>query len=189
MSSPIIFADHILKFFKDNLPNLDSNYLEIGVYFGVSISELADTFPKKKIFAIDPFIEDGNTSWHSEVAYTERLNPQRTHAFELAESKSNLKIFEMTSQKFYNELTEDQIQSMNVGAVFIDGDHHYEHVATDYKLALALINKKQGIVVFDDDSLEPVRTAMNEFEQVAQDRITEKIDLTRTATAYRLKAI
>ena len=189
MTSPIIFTDHILAFFKNNLLNLNSNYLEIGVYFGISISELANEFPNKKIFAIDPFIEDGNTSWHSGITHTEPLNTQRTHALKLAESKTNLKLFEMTTQEFYNNLTEEQIQLMNVGAVFIDGDHHYEHATIDYKLALALIGKKQGLIVFDDDNIESVRRAMDEFELAAQDIITEKITLPRTSTAYRLNSL
>jgi hypothetical protein len=189
MTAPILFADHILGLFKNNLPNLDSNYLEIGVYFGISVADLANTFPNKKIYAIDPFIEDGNTSWHSQVGNTEKLNPQRAHALALIQSKSNIEFFETTSQEFYNSLTEEKIESMNVGAIFIDGNHHYEHVVNDYKLSLALIGKKQGLIVFDDDSLEPVRKAMNEFEEVAKDRIMLKMDLGRTSTAYNLKAI
>jgi len=181
-----IFADHVLNFFKNNLKDDGFNYLEIGVYFGVGISTLADEFPKKQIFAIDPFIEDGNTSHHSGVGENQPLRSQRGNTFELASTRPNIKIFEMTSQQFYTELTEDAITSMNVNAVFIDGDHHYEHVVNDYKLALSLIGNKPGIVVFDDTSLDGVVRAMAEFENSIQSRLAEKIDLGRTSMAYKL---
>ena len=70
---------------------------------------------------------------------------------------------------------EDVLHEFNVSAVFVDGSHHYVDVVNDYKLAMDLLNKKRGIICFDDLQVPDVAKAVEEFEVFAHDRITEKI--------------
>jgi hypothetical protein len=165
-----------------------ANYLEIGIYYGESIARLADHYPDRKIYAVDPFIEDGNTTHHSGVEEHGALTTQREHAFNLAATRPNITIFEQTSRDFYQNLNKYKIMDMRVGAVFIDGNHHYEHVTIDWKLALALLENRSGVVAFDDTGMTDVQQAMREFEQACGDRIVECIDLGRTAAVYKLRA-
>ena len=183
-----LFTDHVCDYFKNNMPE-DANYLEIGIYYGESIANLADRYPDKKIYAVDPFIEDGNTTHHSGVEEHGPLTSQRAHAFGLASTRPNIQIFEQTSKEFYQNLNKYKIMDMRVGAVFIDGNHHYEHVVTDYRLALTLLEDRAGMIAFDDTGMTDVAQAMREFEQECGDRIIERIDLGRTAMVYKLKSI
>ena len=44
------------------LSNSEFNYLEIGCFDGYNLAVLAEKFPNKTIYGIDPFINDGNIS-------------------------------------------------------------------------------------------------------------------------------
>jgi len=184
-----MFTDQVLEYVKTVLPTVTGNYLEIGVYDGQSIGTLGKDFPNKTIFAVDPFIEDGNTSWTSGVKVGNQLNSQRESTYNFIKDKSNVKLFEVTSHDFYASLTDEKIRDYNIQIVFIDGDHHYDHITNDYKLALSLIGSKNGIIIFDDDHIPDVNRSMNEFKTLIGSRINKIIDLKRTAWAYEIKAI
>ena len=181
----ILFTNHVCDYFQNNMPD-DANYLEIGIYYGVSIANLADRYPDRKIYAVDPFIEDGNTTHDSGVDQHGPLTSQRAHAFGLAVTRPNITIFPVTSLEFSQNLTPEEIKDLRIGAVFIDGNHHYEHVVIDYRLALALLEDRAGVIAFDDTGMTDVAQAMREFELACGDRIVERIDLGRTAMVYKL---
>ena len=184
-----MFSHDTLNFFKTHLDQLNTNYLEIGVYRGESIRDLAIAFPNKTIIGVDPFIEDGNTTHDSMVAQGGALLTQRELTFNGIKNLTNVKFYEMTSEKFYKELTPSLIDELNVGSVYIDGSHWYDDVVVDYKLALDLIGKKSGIVCFDDLHIEGVVKACNEFITICGDRITRRIDLNISNSVFVLKAI
>jgi hypothetical protein len=184
-----MFTKHILEYVKAILPTVEGNYLEIGVYDGESIGTLGKDFPDKTIFAVDPFIEDGNTSWTSGISIGNRLNSQRESTYNFIKDKSNVKLFEVMSHDFYTSLTDDKIRDYNIQIVFIDGDHHYDHVTNDYKLALSLIGSKSGIIIFDDDYIPDVNRAIDEFKFINGSRIVKILDLTNSSWAYEIKAI
>ncbi len=169
-----ILSPSILELFKDNLKDYDGNYLEIGVYNGTSIASLGDIYPNKKIYGIDPFIEDGNTSHATNKDAGEVLINQKENTLNQIKDKSNVVLFEMTSKRFVEELNSEKINEMNISAVFIDGDHRYEHSKNDAELALSLIGNKSGIVVFDDPGIPDVFSVINEFEIMLGSRLIAK---------------
>ena len=67
----VCLADYIRDFLLTS--GFKNNYLEIGVFDGEIISEIAKKFSSKQCYAIDPFIEDGNTSHISGIEANERL--------------------------------------------------------------------------------------------------------------------
>ena len=168
------FAIKALEHFTNNLKNYDGNYLEIGVFDGDSIASLGNLYPNKKIYGVDPFIEDGNTSHTTNKSAGEVLINQKESTLNLIKDKSNVTLFEMTSKRFFEELNDKKIKELNINAVFIDGDHHYEHVKNDVELTLTLIGNKKGLVIFDDVSLSDVSKAHNEFEILLGSRIIKK---------------
>jgi hypothetical protein len=185
----MIFTPKTLAFFNHYLNQYDTNYMEIGVYYGQSIKELSENFPNKLIIAIDPFIEDGNTSHHSNVQFGQPLTLPKANVLSFLSSHKNIKLFETTSVEFYKTLTEKQIQELNIGCFFIDGSHHYPDVANDYMLCLAMLQSKKGIICFDDLHLKDVQRAYNEFINIASSRISKIVDVSEISKAVILNTI
>ena len=82
----------------------------------------------------------------------------------------------MTSHVYKDKLTDDQIESMNVSVVVIDGNHHYDFVVNDYQLAIQLIGNKEGCVIFDDTDKQDVNRALLEFVDLYENRIIGESD-------------
>jgi cephalosporin hydroxylase len=183
------FAIKALEYFTNHLKDYDGNYLEIGVFNGDSIASLGDLYPNKKIYGVDPFIEDGNTSHATGKNFGEIIVNQKESTLNLIKDKSNIVLFEMTSKSFFEELNDKKIKELNINAIFIDGDHHYEHVKNDVELTQALIGNKKGLVIFDDTRLEDVQKAMNDFEQALGSRIINKEYIDCCYMIYTMKEI
>jgi len=98
------FAIKALEHFTNHLKNYDGNYLEIGVFNGDSIASLGDLYPNKKIYGVDPFIEDGNTSHATSKRFGEELTNQKESTLNLIKDKSNVILFKMTSKSFLKNL-------------------------------------------------------------------------------------
>jgi hypothetical protein len=169
----ILFTPSVLEFFKTELSSLSGNYLEIGVYNGLSLKELGLLYPNKKIIGIDPFIEDGCTSHNSKKAFNEHLDIQKNNTLNNIQGIPNIELYEMTSDVFFKNNV-DRLYEFDVSAIFIDGSHHYKDVTNDYKLSMALLNKKGGVICFDDLQVPDVILAVEEFEILERDRIVEK---------------
>ena len=159
----------------DTLKKYQGNYLEIGVYNGDAIANIARAYPEKYIIGIDPFIEDGCTSHDSGVVKGNRLITQRDETYRNIKDLKNVFFYEMTSGYFYQNITEKHVSDANVNVVMIDGDHSYDAVKTDIDLALRMIGNKNGEISFDDISLDDVKRAMIYFEKIAGNRIIQKI--------------
>jgi len=123
-----MFATAAFNFFENCLCDIPTNYLEIGVYNGDSIQRLALAFPDKLIVGVDPFIEDGCTSHNSKVNAGERLIAQELSTKKLIKGIPNIMCFKQTSKEFFTRLPDNVVTFLNIGAVFIDGSHHYEDV-------------------------------------------------------------
>ena len=158
-------------FFRQELSKSDLNYLEIGVFNGDSIAELAKLNPNKMIYGIDPFIEDGCTMHTTHVKENESMPVQRQNTYNNISGLSNIKLFEQKTSEF------DNTQDLNIGWILIDGSHHYEDVCIDIKIAMKQIGNKKGGIVFDDTNYAPVIQAHNEFLIEYKDRITNTVDL------------
>lgn len=159
-----ILGLHLYTTLIDNLNQTKYNSLEIGVFNGAGTAMIARTFPDKIIYAIDPFIEDGNTDWITQVGKGNTLNIQKQNCYNNIKGLTNVILFEETSENFSKKLTKKMIDEMNVGCVIIDGDHNYDPVTIDYELAIRIINKKQNsVIIFDDTNVPGVEHAVNEF--------------------------
>lgn len=159
----MILAWHAFDFIKEYFNKYPGNYLEIGVYEGEAIANLGQLFNDRFIYAIDPFIEDSFTSWLSKVGHHERLSVQYGKTINNINGLNNVKLFVQKSEEFFEQLTDDKIKEYNIDKIFIDGDHHYESVKSDYYLALRLLNGKSGFIVFDDTNLEGVQQLLDEI--------------------------
>ena len=151
------------NFFMEILKQSPHNYLEIGVYDGDCISKLAKAYPGKQFYGVDPFIEDGCTSVHTNVEKGQPISLQKDQALRATKGLSNVKLLEMTSVDFSKHIDDDLIKLMDIAWVLIDGSHEYKDVVNDYKLALRLIGNRSGGIVFDDTDIPEVRRAYREF--------------------------
>ena len=167
-----ILSQHVYTYLEGALnQGYTGNYLEIGVFNGIGTAVIARAFPELIVYAIDPFIEDGNTVAASGQAPGEIMNAQREAYYSNAES--NQKLFEMTSEQFAAQLTDQQIKTMNIQWVLIDGDHHLPAVTIDYQLAMKLLGNRAGHIVFDDLLVPDVAAAVENFKQEWANRIVD----------------
>jgi hypothetical protein len=149
--------------FSQLLSKLPGNYLEIGVFDGHALGDLAIAFPNKKLYGIDPFIEDGCTMEITKVLEGERIFETRDYALRNTGSLANVTLFEETSKSFADRHSDQDLSAMDVAWVLIDGSHHYEDVKVDCELAMRLIGNKLGGIVFDDLGIAGVKQAHQEF--------------------------
>jgi hypothetical protein len=159
-----ILGQHLYTTLIDELQKTEYNSLEIGVFNGAGTALVGRSLLDKTIYAIDPFIEDGNTNWITQVGKGNQLNIQKQNCYNNIKDLSNVVLFETTSKEFNKKLTKKMINEMNVGWVIIDGDHNYNPVTIDYELAIKIINqKKNSGIIFDDITLPGVKSAIDDF--------------------------
>ena len=181
-----ILGQHLYTTLINHLNQNDYNSLEIGVFNGTGTAMTGKAFPEKVIYAIDPFIEDGNTDWITNVGKGNQLNIQKQNCYNNIKDLSNVTLFEETSKNFSNRLTNKMIHEMNIGGVIIDGDHSYDAVVIDYEVAIRVIDKKKNsIIIFDDINQPDVLKALNEFlEKYKNDIYTVEYVYDSHAIAY-----
>jgi hypothetical protein len=95
----------------------------------------------------------------------------------------------MTSHEFLESLTKEKIDAYNIGTVIIDGNHHYEFVVNDYKLAMMVIDHRPGAIVFDDIEVSGVSQAYQEFCIQHSDRIDRTVNIRDVAQMVYLKSL
>lgn len=168
------------------LNETDFNYLEIGCYDGCNLRSLATQFSDRKIYGIDPFIDDGNLGG---TGRGNELHEQRENTYLNIKGLQNVSLFECTSREF-NE-TNPNYEEMNISCVFVDGSHHYEDIVHDVAIAINCIknNKSQkGTVVFHDVNIHDVQRGMEYFEECCSDNGIKTIkDLDQNKAVYKLK--
>ena len=81
---------------------LPNNYLEIGIFSGEGIKEIAINNKNKIFYAIDPFIEDGYTIADSQVSLNEKMISQREITLDNISKISNIILYELKSKEFIN---------------------------------------------------------------------------------------
>jgi hypothetical protein len=158
------------------LPPLPGNYFEIGVFNGAGFARIAQENPNKTCYAVDPFIEDGNTVAHSGVDTGSRLSQQKQNFLEYTKELTNVVLYEMTSASYAAQLTNQQCQDLNISIVVIDGDHHYPNVVIDFDIAARLLGDRAGQIVVDDVNVADVDKAYNEFVAKFKHRIEREVD-------------
>lgn len=181
-----MFCGPGFDFMREELYSSKSNYLEIGIFNGDSIAQLAKEHPEHKFYGIDPFIEDGFTTHTTGVTRGNQITVQKNTALRLNRRLKNVKIFQQTSQQFLTDLDNTQLKKLNVGHVLIDGSHHYHDVVLDGILAVLLIGNKPGTIIFDDIGLPGVAKAHEEWIEANRLCISQSILLTPGIIVYRI---
>lgn len=124
--------------------------IEIGVQTGVATAHMAMAAPKADVIGIDP-----NPVWYKDIIKT---------------NCPNVIFIQGYSQNFDHRALD--IKSYKIDLAFIDGEHTYEQVKSDYYQLLPHV-RKGGVIIIDDirlpDELEP-ENRMSEF----WDEIKEK---------------
>lgn len=157
---------------KNELKNYTGNYLEIGVFNGVSIKNISMAYPNRRVIGIDPFIESGKTVGITGSDFGQPINGQKENTLKNINSLTNITLYETTSQDFYNTISNSLIKELNVCAVLIDGDDSYENTLIDLEIARVLINSKSGFIIINDYYLESKTQAFQEFVQKQGNIIT-----------------
>ena len=163
----------VYRFLLENLQNFLGNHLDIGVFDGDGIAELAQAYPNKTIYGVDPFIEDGNTVALTGVNRGEDMASQEDRTKNRLSNYQNAFLSIVTAEDFLKLLTAEQIDTMNINSVFIDGSHWYEDVLIDMQLAVKLIGNNKGIITFDDLNNAEVKKAYDEICITYKDLITK----------------
>ena len=170
-----ILSGSVYSYANGALPNVDGNYLEIGVFNGIGFAELGKNNSDKKCYAIDPFIEDGHTVVSSGMQTGAYLSNQKQSFLEHTKDLTNTVLYEMTSKQFADQLTDEQCKEMNVSLITIDGDHHYENVVIDFGIAIRLLGKREGRIIVDDTDVPGVMQAYDEFKEQYSTRIKDDV--------------
>jgi Methyltransferase domain len=140
--------------------------MEIGVFDGEVLAEIAQMYPDKMCYGIDPFIEDGNTSWLTNVAEGGTMQLQEFNTRRALAPHTNVKLFKEKSQDFNKNLTQADIDELNISCIFVDGDHRADAVLNDCELAMKLLGNNEGIIIFDDWNMPSVAdTVLGYFEK------------------------
>ena len=158
-----MFCEPAYELVHSQLGTRSFNYLEIGVFNGDSIGNIARRHPAHTVYGIDPFLEDGSTYTHTQVDTNEHMPVQQANTYKNIEGLTNVVLFETTSKGFADIVSDEMVTDMDVGWVLIDGSHHYQDVITDVDLAIRVIDHKPGVIIFDDINLPGVNKAYCEF--------------------------
>ena len=165
------------NYLKDALKSIKGDYLEIGVFDGEGLAMIANNFPEKIIYGVDPFMEDGNTTHITSISRDNKLDFIEKQARYNTLPYRNACLFVMTSKEFGQFYPKVTNAFDDISAVFIDGSHWYDDVTYDYHLAVSIINGKKGIVAFDDLLIPDVNKAYNEFLTIYKDIIEKVINV------------
>ncbi len=163
----------------ESLADVDT-YMEIGSYDGEGIAMLSRTYPDKKFYSIDPFIEDGNTSNLTCIKKGEPLNEIRDEFIENIRRHRNITYFDMTSGEF---IRQELYKNLSVDILFIDGDHSDEGATIDLTLAVLLSKDKRLFVVMDDLYLAGVVSALDRF-RIAHPEVEIKCSYDKINSVY-----
>ena len=123
-------------------------YLEIGTFDGVVLSLLAEKYPEKLFYAIDPFRRATNTGGGSQDYFWANNKPYE-----------NVHLYALTSQVALPRLISEE---KKFDLIFIDGDHSYESTKNDLEFCSKMINPG-GKIFCHDISMEGVIKATQEF--------------------------
>lgn len=153
---------------NDWLVDNKGNYLEIGSYYGVMISELAEAFPDRILYCIDPFIADG---WTGQEKGTELTDIEKAF-IENTKSHKNIKLNRMTTKEVLEKKLDNLIKDVTV--VFVDGSHHFDDILIDIDLVDSIYRKTSNrfMVIFDDLHIQDVQRGVDEFRQKYKDYIS-----------------
>ena len=118
----------------------DSVYFEIGTWRGESVANVSNV--AKKCFSLNLSSEDLRNLGHNE----EYIEQQEFYSKEI-ENVTHLKgnSFDFDFSPYYKKCD----------VVFVDGDHHYESVVNDTRIAFKLLKDDSSVIVWHDYAKNP----------------------------------
>lgn len=129
------FYTHVLYDIRTSLGSSEKTYLEIGSYAGCSISLVSSHEYVTKCYSVDLGSPIPQEIVEKNVGYFK--NKESSFKYFKGDSKSY-----QTLQSVKNEVS-------NIDILFIDGEHSYNGVISDFSLYSPLVSSG-GFVVFDD---------------------------------------
>lgn len=148
-----------------------NNFLEIGCYHGYNLAFLSKLYPNKKIYGTDPFISDGHVE--GEPGY--KLTKQKENLYSNIKNCENVSFYEMSSEEFLKTQI-NNLATMNISAVFIDGAHVLKHILIDIELAFECIKSNSsgtGDIIFHDLHIKDVLEGIEFFKQKCEENNIE----------------
>jgi hypothetical protein len=130
--------------------NENANYMEIGSFDGEGIAMLCNKFPERKFYAIEPFIEDGNTSHITGIEKGNDLQIVRESFIKNIKDCTNLQHIEQSTIDYMIISGQNKVKFPDIGILLIDGDHSYDAVQHDLMFAWYLAENHPIIVIMDD---------------------------------------
>ena len=139
-----------INIFKKYLRNNPNNILEIGTYEGLLAIWFSKNFPKSKVYAVDPLIQDLSTQ--KERVETEQIDNLNINLGII--QRENIIFEKKTSDSFFlnNKLLFD--------IIYIDGLHTYEACSKDLLNSFKFLNV-EGYIMIDDVRLDVYPNKLN----------------------------
>jgi len=155
---------------RDWLKFKGGNYLEIGSYYGVFISELAEEFPNNLFYSIEPFITDAYAVEDKETLRNEVMDYYLFNTINFP----NIHHFNLTTENCLKEKIYNKIN--DVSCILLDGSHYYKDICIDIDFVNVIVNNnnREIMVVFDDLHVEDVINAIEYFENIFSNKIFQQ---------------
>lgn len=155
------FIDTIKDWFVHN----EGDYLEIGCYYGVFFSEMAETHPQIKVYGIDPHISDAYN-----VSDKETLQKEvKSYFAHNIEGLDNVVFWNTKTENCLSDEYVDQLS--NVSCILVDGSHIFEDILADIMLIKKIKSRHKILVIFDDRQIQDVLDSIDLFKKVFGPRI------------------
>jgi hypothetical protein len=146
------------------------DYLEIGCYWGVFFSEVAEANPQHMAYAIDPHIADGHTG--QERGFD--LSHIKKEFLHNISGSNNVVFWNSTTKRCYEEERYEQIE--NISCVLVDGSHHYEDIKVDIDFIANIKRNQEVLVYFDDLHISDVVQGIDYFKVKMDQQIATQVD-------------
>lgn len=165
-------ASHWRRFV--NIPSRTNiRYLEIGVFYGIHLFDVARTFPSAQLYGVDP--------WLDYEEYPEYKGQQNTifNGFQRNLSKCPDKSRIQAYRGFSNDIV-PQFPNDYFDIIFVDGNHETEYVYKDGCMSFEK-TKSGGYIVFDDmdeKDWPQTREGVRQFEKEFEGKIEMVVNLT-----------
>jgi len=146
MGGMCVSHEHV-EFFIDMMKGY-SSYLEIGTFDGIALSLYAERYQDKHFSAVDSF-EVGYATGGGHYEYFFE-NCKKSNNVDLWIGRSNIVLPRLISKGY------------SFDVIFVDGDHSYESIHSDYRYSWSLLNYG-GRLVFHDIDLESTNRVLDEL--------------------------
>lgn len=144
-------------------------YLEIGVFYGIHLFEVAKLFPNAQLYGVDPWLDYDEYSEYKGEQNTILTGFQRN--LSKCPDKSRIQAYRGFSSDIVPQFPNDYFD-----IVYVDGNHDTEYVYKDGCMSFEK-TKSGGYIVFDDTDWRQTLKGIQQFEARLKGRIELVTDL------------